>query len=478
MGLNPTAGPSPTGIARRTLLTGAGLAPAILRGQSRRPNVLFLLTDDQRTDTISALGNPAIRTPHLDGLARRSMVFNNAYCLGSDIPAVCLPSRNMILSGRAYTRYERQASGDDPNFPVSMREAGYETYHEGKRGNSALLIQEKFEHNRYLNEQAARQAGAPGREIARNAVEFLRGRRAERPFFLYLGFETPHDPRVPRPEDLAHYAERPMPLPRNYMPVHPFDNGEMTVRDELLAPWPRTEEEVRRHLREYYAVITGLDGEIGRVLAALKERPEYENTIVIFSSDQGLAVGSHGLMGKQSLYDHSAKAPLLIAGPGIQAGRSDALVYLMDIFPTVLDQVGAPIPGGLDGISFRPALEGRSRQARADLYLAYRGVQRAVRDDRYKLIVYPEVHRRQFFDLQADPGELRDLSGEPRQAKRVEAMLGRLAKLQKQYGDAQPLAASEPKPQAWVPPKGEELDQIRARWKMPPLSNKPQGEKP
>lgn len=465
-------------VSRRSVLGAAGLSTAMLRAQSRRPNVLFLLTDDQRADTIAALGNAAIKTPHLDALAARSMVFRNAYCLGSDIPAVCTPSRNMILSGRAYTRYRGQASGDDPNFPVSMREAGYETYHQGKRGNTAVDIQARFEINRYLNEGSAREAGAPGRVIADHAVEFLRQRRTDRPFFMYLAFETPHDPRVPRPEDLADYNQREMPLPRNFLPQHPFDNGEMTVRDELLAPWPRTPEEIRRQLREYYAVITGLDREIGRVLAALQERPEYENTIVVFSSDQGLALGSHGLMGKQSLYDHSAKAPLLIAGPGIRAGQSDALVYLMDIFPTILERVGAPIPDGLDGISFQSALLGKEVPARRELYLAYRGVQRAVRDERYKLIVYPEVNRHQLFDLRNDPHEMHDLSADPAHAQRVQAMTARLAALQKQFGDRQPLAASQPKPQPWTPPAGEDLDKIRARWKMPPLTAPPPGGRP
>lgn len=462
---------NPTRIARRTFLTAAGMAPAILRGQSRRPNVLFLLTDDQRADTINALGNPAIVTPHLDALAKRSMVFRNAYCLGGNSAAVCTPSRNMILSGRVFTRYDGQASGDDPNFPDSMREAGYETYHQGKRGNSAVQIQAKFEVNSYLSDDgASRTAGAPGHEITENAIRFLRERNTDRPFFMYLAFETPHDPRVPRPEDAALYANRDLPLPRNFLPLHPFDNGEMEVRDELLAPWPRTPDEIRRHLREYYAVITGLDAQIGRLLETLRTRPEYENTIVVFSSDQGLAVGSHGLMGKQSLYDHSMKAPLLVSGPGIRPGRTDALVYLMDIYPTILDRIGAPIPEGLDGVSFRAALEGRSRRARPELFLAYRAVQRAVRDERYKLIVYPDIHRHQLFDLASDPDEIRDLATNPRQSGRIKSMMGRLESLQRQFGDALPLRAAEAKPQAWSPPTGEALDKVRAKWKMAPLS--------
>jgi len=450
-------------LSRRTFLASASLT---LRAATPSPNILFLLADDQRADTIAALGNPAIRTPHLDSLVRRGMVMRNAYCLGGNVPAVCTPSRNMILSGRCFTRYQGLASGDDPNFAVSMSAAGYETYHHGKRGNSAVKIQEKFEHNKYLNDQDARRAGDPGRVITDAALEFLKTRKTDRPFFAYLAFETPHDPRVPRAEDLASYDPKEIPLPRNFLPVHPFDNGEQTVRDELLAPWPRTPDEIRRQLREYYAVITGLDRQIGRLLDALNSRPEYANTVVIFSADQGLAVGSHGLMGKQSLYDHSMKSPLLFAGPGIPRGESNALVYLMDIYPTVLDLIGSSKPAGLDGESFLPALRKKSPAHRQDLFLAYREVQRALRDDRYKLIIYPKINHRQLFDLRHDPDERTDLSGKPEHRERIRTMTAGIRDWQKKLADPHPLESANPAPQAFVPPTGEALREVRKRWNM------------
>lgn len=434
---------------------------------SPRPNVLFLFSDDQRADTISALGNPAIQTPNLDALARRGTAFRNAYCMGGNVPAVCTPSRNMLLSGRAYTRFENIASASDPNFPDSMKEAGYETYHHGKRGNSAPQIQARFDVNLYLDEGAARRAADPGRHIADSAIDFLRKRRADRPFFMYLAFETPHDPRVPRREDLARYDESRLPLPANFLPVHPFDNGEMTVRDELLASWPRSPEEIRRHLREYYAVITGLDRQIGRVLEELKTRPEYANTIVIFSADQGLAIGSHGLMGKQSLYDHSMKVPLIFAGPGIPAGESGALAYLLDIYPTVLDLVGVSRPPGLDGESFLPVLRRSSPRHRPNLFLGYRQVQRAFRDERYKIIVYPKINRIQLFDLKQDPHELRDLSADPAHAGRVQAMIAGLRNWQGRLNDTLALKSPNPAEASFVPPTGDALRSIRKRWGFP-----------
>ena len=121
----------------------------------------------------------------------------------------------------------------------------------------------------------------------------------------------------------------------------------MTVRDEKLEKWPRTEAAIRRHLHDYYAVITGLDLHIGRVLEEVWRLGIDRETIVVFSSDHGLAMGSHGLMGKQNVYDHGMKVPLVFAGPGIPKGKSKTLTYLLDIFPTIADLAGAKIPRGL-----------------------------------------------------------------------------------------------------------------------------------
>jgi arylsulfatase A-like enzyme len=426
---------------------------------STRPNVLFLFADDQRADTIAALGNPVIKTPNLDSLARSGFVMRNAYCLGANLGAVCTPSRNMLLSGRAYFRWKGNlASGDDPNFPDTMKAAGYETYHHGKRGNTATLIQAKFAHNKYLaNDQADRTSGEPGQAIVDDAVGFLAQRNPDKPFFMYLAFANPHDPRVAAQKYLDLYQRDQIPLPKNYLAVHPFDNGEMTVRDEQLAPWPRTESEVRRQLHEYYAVISGLDSHIGRLLQRLKDLKLDGNTIVIFSADHGLAMGSHGLMGKQNLYDHSMKPPLIFSGPGIPKGRSDALVYLLDIFPTACELVGANAPSGLDGKSFADVLRGKTNAIRDRLFLSYRDVQRAVRDDRWKLIRYPQINRTQLFDLKSDPDEMRDLAGEPAQAARVEQMMTQMRDWQKQLGDVAPFALDNPKPAIWKPPTPGEL---------------------
>jgi arylsulfatase A-like enzyme len=443
----------------RSLIALLFVTTVAVVAEAKPPNILFLFADDMRADSIAALGNPTVVTPHLDALAKRGFAFTNAYCFGGNSGAVCTPSRNMLLSGNCYFRWKdfappgtpnrkgMLAPADGPNLPLSLKAAGYDTYHHGKRGNTATLIQAKFDVNKYLaSDEAERKSGEPGREIADAAIDYWKARSKEKPFFCYLAFGNPHDPRVPAKVDRAKYDAANIALPANWKPLHPFDNGDLTVRDEQLLPWPRTEAGLRDTLADYYATVTGLDRQIGRLTDHLQSTGELANTIVVFSADQGIAVGSHGLLGKQNLYDHSMKAPLIFAGPGIRAGTSPALTYLFDIFPTLVEIAGAAAPQSIDGRSLKPILDGRSTTHRDELMLAYLGKQRAIRDDRWKLIRYPEVDVTQLFDVQADPHELTNLAAA--QPDRVATMLAHLAKRQTEFGDTQPLTAPNPKPAA------------------------------
>jgi arylsulfatase A-like enzyme len=281
---------------------------------------------------------------------------------------------------------------------------------------------------------------------------------------MYLAFGNPHDPRVAARKYLDLYQRDRIPLPANYLPQHPFDNGEQLIRDEQLAPWPRTPEEIRRHLHEYYAVMTAFDGHMGRLLDTLEELALARNTLIIFSADNGLAIGSHGLMGKQNLYEHSAKVPLILTGPGIPHGQSDALVYLMDIFPTVCELAGTPRqPEGLDGQSLASIVRGRAQRVRDTLFTSYRDVQRGIRDERWKLIRYPFVDRTQLFDLQNDPQELHNLADEPASAGRIERMTAQLQEWQKQLGDTAPLRVEKPRDPAFTPPKESQKAKVESR---------------
>jgi arylsulfatase A-like enzyme len=209
------------------------------------------------------------------------------------------------------------------------------------------------------------------------------------------------------------------------MSIHPFDNGEMEVRDEKLAAKPRLPAEIRRHIAEYYAMISHLDYEIGRILDALRSTGEYENTIIILAGDNGLAIGRHGLMGKQSLYEHSVRVPLILRGPGVPSGEvRDTLCYLLDIYPTLCEFTGGTPPASVEGKSLRGALDDPALRVRDHLPLAYGTVQRGVRNDRYKLIEYVVRGERhtQLFDLAHDPDELINLAGRKDMADVIRSM--------------------------------------------------------
>jgi arylsulfatase A-like enzyme len=436
-------------------------APGNLLG--RPPNVVFILSDDQRPDTIRALGNKQINTPHLDRLVQSGFTATHTFCMGSTVGAVCIPSRAMILSGRSlYRATSGTNSVTIPRraalWPEEFRKAGYETIGIGKWHNdrasyarcfsgggpvffggmsdhTAVPVQNFDPTGGYNTNRQYLSKVFSSTLFADAAIRAIR-QQTTKPFVLYLAFTAPHDPRTPPAEFAKLYDPAKIPLPRNYLPEHPFDNGQVKGRDEELLPWPRTEEAVGKELAAYYAMITHMDHQIGRVLAALKDAGKAHNTIVVFAGDHGLAIGSHGLLGKQNMYDHSVRTPLIFAGPGIPSGRrSEALCYLYDVFPTLCDLAGVPIPETVEGKSLLPIIQGAGQGGRDAIFGAYRDVQRMVRTDRWKLIYYPKVDRTQLFDLKADPDELHDLSGNAKHSRTLAQLRSRLAILQRQFDD-------------------------------------------
>lgn len=410
-----------------------------------QPNVLLFISDNQRPDTIAALGNPHIQTPNLDSLAEHGTSFKNAYFMGSTTGATCLPSRTMLMTGRNLYRIPSGEMSEEaeaahpvtgvPCLPEILKNAGYRTLRTGKQGNYPRFAAQKFDKNIVV----ARSVDGSARH-ADNAIEFLNNHDTDTPFFLYIAFGAPNDPHVgpgtAPPKYMEMYPKGSVPVPPNYLPIHPFDNGEMIIRDELLAPWPRTEELVREHLAGYYSVITYMDAQIGRILDALEASHLAENTIVIFAADTGTAIGSHGLMGMQNLYEHSVGVPLLFSGPGIPSGEvSNALVYLHDLLPTICNLANLPVPEDIDGESLVPLFVGTKNSVRDSIFTAYRDVQRAVRDDRWKLIRYPRVDKTQLFDLTADPHETSNLAYGISNPQTAQELLSCMKTWQKSVGD-------------------------------------------
>lgn len=443
------------------------VAVGAMAGEAVRPNILFLFSDDQRFDTIAALGNGRVRTPNLDRLVDRGTTFTRAYCMGAMQGAVCVPSRAMLMTGRTLFRAHDQLKDQD-TWPERFAAAGWRTFITGKWHNGGASVTRVFDDGRAVflggmtdpltaKVQEFSAHGVLGdkqpagkhvvERFADEAVRFLDAQNGSQPFLCYVAFNAPHDPRVAPPTYHTAFRADPPAVPRNFLPQHPFDNGELMVRDEQLLPTPRDEGAVRREIGDYYAAITFLDEQIGRILATLEASGQAGSTIIVFSSDHGLALGSHGLLGKQNLYEHSMRAPLIIAGPGLPAGkRSQALCHLLDIFPTLGDLAGVSAPGGSEGQSLGPVLRGRSEAARPLIGTAYRKVQRAITDGRWKLIAYPQVPRVQLFDLAADADERHDLAGDPANAQRLAALVTALQDWQRVHGDPLPPITLPPVP--------------------------------
>ena len=283
----------------------------------------------------------------------------------------------------------------------------------------------------YPQEKIRNAAKFSSETFADTALEFLKTRDRTQPYLLYVPFMSPHDPRMAPPRFAAMYPPEKVRLPRNFLPRHPFDNGEMSVRDEMLAAFPRTEAEIRTHIAAYYAMISEVDAQIGRILDAVDEQ-----TYIVFAGDNGLAVGQHGLVGKQSLYDHSWRVPLVISGPGIPRNqRADTLCYLMDVCPTVAEIAGVPMPSDIDGRSLRPALRDGKAVIRDSVVAPYREVQRAIRTNEWKLILYNVAGQKttQLFNLKNDPLEMTNLANHPGHAARIAELK---ASLQRQLTDA------------------------------------------
>ena len=451
---------------------------------AKKPNVLFILTDDQRFDTIHALGNKKIQTPNLDRLCREGMAFTNAHIPSGTVGAVCMPSRAMLNTGR--TLFHLCENGaeiptDHKTMPETFRANGYQTYGTGKWHNGSQSYARSFTAGDEIffggmwdhwnvptydfdptgkYEQTSRACmgafytkqtvvnranhinlGVHSTDLfAQKALDYLDAYDFEDPFYMYVAFMAPHDPRT-MPEQFQNmYKAEDMELPPNFAGLH-FDFGVYQCRDEKLEAYPRDPVKVRQHIADYYAMISHLDWRIGQLIEKLKKKGQYENTIIVFAGDNGLSVGQHGLMGKQNGYEHSIRVPLILCGPGIPKNKtSDSYVYLLDIFPTLCHLTGVECPDSVEGIDFSPILRDPEARTRDTLYAAYADKIRTVKDLRYKLIEYrfldidgKTVHKySQLFDLQADPWEACNLIHSPELQDKVAELRSTLL----QYRDA------------------------------------------
>lgn len=485
------------------LIVGAFLSCTNRSTSKKQANILFIFTDDQTYSALGALGNNEIITPNLDRLVEEGTSFNNAYNMGAWTGAVCTASRSMIISGRsvwnANNHRERWKSGDSAaiaqSWPKLMEAAGYDTYFTGKWHVDVpaqkvfryvkhvrlgmpkdaweyLKMQHLFKtkvasgeispseimplgYNRPLDEDDDSwnpadttfggfwEGGKHWSEVLKDdAIEFLEASQdKDNPFFMYLAFNAPHDPRQAPQEFQDMYDLHKISLPESWQPLHPLREAMGSgydMRDEALAPFPRTEFATKTHIKEYYAMITHLDQQIGLILDKLEETGQKENTFVFFTADHGLAMGRHGLLGKQNLYEHSMKPPFIAVGPSIPKEKQiDAPIYLQDVMASSLEIAGIEKPGYVEFNSVLPLANGTRKQTFYEngIYGAYIQYQRSIRMGDYKLIHLPNVQKTFLFNLVEDPEEMHDLSQDESHQGRVNELMVNLKKLQSQYRD-------------------------------------------
>jgi len=348
----------------------------------------------------------------------------------------------MIMSGRTLWHLPSRGGFKNPNTPDSLEQqtigavfnrAGYQTMRTCKIGNSYPAANEQFQvvHDAVKRGGTAESGSAWHAEQVLDYLEDRASTEEKNPFFIFFGFSHPHDTRDGTPELLAKYgatnhtdtsslpaanSKQPA-LQDNYLPGHPFFHGHPKLRDEerVSGVWMnRDPQTVRNELGREYACSENIDIQLGKVLDRLEAMGELDNTYIIYTSDHGIAIGRHGLMGKQNLYQHTWRVPFIVKGPGIKAGtRAPGNIYLLDILPTLCELANIPTPTTVEGKSFAPILKGEGETIRDVMYGVYSGGSkpgmRSVKKGDWKLIKYdmndPTIQETQLFNLKENPNE-------------------------------------------------------------------------
>jgi len=471
------------------------LASTITVAESSKPNILFIFSDDQSYETMGKNEAYNLKTPNLDRLADSGVDFTHSFNQGSFTPAVCVASRTMLNTGSFLWRaaefsdkgmprkdnknapkhmqlYEVERKNPDAYWSEMMKQGGYETYMSGKWHVLEVKPEDIFDHVSNVRGGMPRQTderydrtfieGQPetwspydeslggfwhggkhwSEVLGDDAVAFIeQAKSSDAPFFMYLAFNAPHDPRQSPKRFVDMYPLEDIKVPENFLPEYPYNEyagSGRTLRDEKLAPFPRTEHSIKVNRQEYSAIVSHMDEQVGRILAALEASGMADNTYVFFTSDHGLSVGAQGFVGKQNMYDASMRVPMLVAGPGIPAGKTvDEPVYLQDIMATSLELAGIEKSAQVQFNSLLPLATGATdKSAYEAIYGAYYGAQRMIRTDHYKMIVYPMANMVRVYDILKDPLEMIDLAEDKdKHAGLLKSLFAQLQEQQKAMDD-------------------------------------------
>jgi arylsulfatase A-like enzyme len=499
------AGRSPAPLTRRQTLKQFGLAGAAAwftrcgsAPQVPRPNILFVMTDDQTAAQMSCAGHPLLKTPNIDRLAGEGVRFSEAYCTNS----LCAPGRASVLTGcyshvhgiRGNSEGRDSTERLDPNlptFPKLLRQAGYRTAVIGKWhlpqepegfDESRILPGQGvyFDPEFIINGQRTQQRGYATDITTDFALDFLRQNHGA-PFCLLYQHKAPHRPFTPAPRHAKLFEDVEWPYPETYHDDYATRDiarqaedmrfeislaGDYEDLPPKLSPEQRRNWIFQRFVKDHHRAVYGVDENLGHVLEFLDTSGLAEDTLVIYTSDNGYFLGEHGWYDKRFMYEPSLRLPLLVRYPRlVQPGRVEPQMALnIDIAPTILDFAGVPVPEQMQGRSLRPllggdapadwrqaafyayyenswALAGLGAEARSDPSFQYFtphriGPHRGVRTARYKLIeYYAEGPYWELFDLEQDPHELHNLHGQPGQQELTAQLTQELRRLQKNYGE-------------------------------------------
>lgn len=459
-------------------LAGACLAVSTVAGAADQPpNILFIFADDLAYDALGTTGDGSVQTPHLDKLRDQGCCFEQVFNPGSWTPAICQASRTMLNTGKTVwkaAKYNR-AKDKTPLWPELMHQGGYETYFTGKWHVKSVSSQQVFDHvgterggmpeqtqlcydRKFIpgkpdawrpDDQSQGGYWKGGKHwsevVADEACGFLKqAGKSDKPFFMYVAFNAPHDPHQSYAKYLNKYPVDKIKLPETFMPEYPYCKGigaGPKLRDEWLAPFPRTPLSIKTNRREYYSMITHMDDQIGRILDTLTKTIKTP-TYVIFTADQGIAMGDHGMIGKQNMYEPAIRVPFFIVGPGIKRNSTvKTPIYVQSIMPTTLELAGIPKQDHIAYPSLTDELHGKQVQEQ-NIYGSYMATQRMIRTSEWKMLIYPKINRVRLFNRKDDPVEMKDLAENPASIPTMKKLFAELKKLQKAQNDTMNLEPS------------------------------------
>ena len=451
--------------------------------KKENPNVIFILTDDQVYRSIHSLNNKEIYTPNLDKLARSSKILTNVFNQGANQGAVCVSSRSMINTGLPLWQAHKKINTDSL-WGETFKNSNYITFLVGKWHNGESTLRRSFEwigtkdgnyiatkdisnirngffklggmlgsknNNDYskgwtptevkLGGHWSRVEGKTYHSselITQSAIKFLdmKTQKNDKPFFMYVSYFAPHDPRQSAKKYLDKYKTKQLKVPPNFLPIYPFDIGVHHIRAEKFLTYPRKINELKIHRRDYYSIITHLDEQIGKLLDKIENHPEYDNTYIIFTSDNGLSMGEHGLYAKQSLFDHAQRVPFFIKGPKITDKiTNDTPLNLFQIYSTIAELCDVKLPKSVPNKSFASLLmkDKNNDYNQKYIYGAYKNHSRSVMSKDYKLLLYPLLKKIFLFDRKKDEWEIDNIAQKNPQI--IKIFYTKLQELQKETSD-------------------------------------------